>query len=120
THSPRSIENVTPSSAGTRLLRRRNPERSASRRRNSLRRFSTSTAITLLSYESAGHEDSAPQPRRCAKEPVSTGQQHGHHLSRLASAASTKVPLANVRLADYGFGQVGVAEGARGGNEASG
>src|SRR5205085_2890684 len=46
--SPRAIEKLTSSSAGTRRLRRRKPERSASRRRNSLRKLWTSTAIMLL------------------------------------------------------------------------
>src|SRR5436190_952668 len=54
THSPRSIEKLTPSRAATRRLRLRRPERSASRRKNSLRRLSTSTANMLLSRRIGG------------------------------------------------------------------
>src|SRR5439155_20287836 len=67
THSPRSIVNVTPSSAATRRRRLRIPVRVASRRKNSLRKLWTSTANTSSSYDSAGHgyaRKSLPKRRR--------------------------------------------------------
>src|SRR5204863_148193 len=55
THSPRSMVNVTPSSAATRRRRLRPRVRVASRRKNSLRKLLTSTANTFNSYNSAEH-----------------------------------------------------------------
>src|SRR5207244_7607825 len=62
-HSPRSIEKDTSSSAGTRRRRRRRPDRSASRRKNSLRKLSTSTAYISGSYKTnGGHGKQAHPP----------------------------------------------------------
>src|SRR5436190_9559178 len=80
THSPRSIANETPSSAGTRLRLRRRPDRVASRRKNSLRRLSTSTANIYCSYQALDGTQKQRTPRRTAgrraQESESAEEQH--------------------------------------------
>src|SRR5206468_12533196 len=80
THSPRSIANETPSSAGTRFRLRRSPERVASRRKNSLRKLSTSTAYILVLLQGVRRDKNDAHPRRTAgrraQESESAEEQH--------------------------------------------
>ena len=91
THSPRAISKLIPRSASTRSRRRRRPERRPSLRRNSLRKFWTSTAGTCCSrLDSKGHGNGAPTCvlRPCARKPESAEAQHrgaqGTHSSGAA------------------------------------